>query len=448
MLCIQNASFQAKLIIGSQLIFLNFILLDPKIKLYSIREVLNLAKLNFILQGLDENKNHYKEVLRLFETSEPNKFILSTAFLRSKAVALLSNKLSMNKEIVDFYVGIGNNVTSFQSLKALLDIGITPYVVDTGCSDLIFHPKVYLAISTKNNYAKTISGSANFTPRGLVGNIEGSTIAELNLSLTEDAQYLDNILESFEFLKNEYKNNVFKISSEDEIRKLLNQNRLLDESKTSNKHEEDSTTVGEIEDNTQHGSACKIPRIKLKVQKVTFPSITTTGTPTVSVGTPATTTITPAIAIVTPAVTTRTLLWESDILTNRDLNIKVIPNTHVTGSINLDAGKNGIPNFQTYFRNTVFSGLTWRHSNALYPYIEYASAQFELIILGHSYGTFTLELTHNTNLNSKTALQKNALTHLKWGAIKRFVSNSRYVGSTTLKIYKDITSTNFILDIS
>ncbi|POZ57073.1 hypothetical protein LYSIN_01856 [Lysinibacillus sphaericus] len=129
------------------------------------------------------------------------------------------------------------------------------------------------------------------------------------------------------------------------------------------------------------------------------------------------------------------LLWESAPLSNRDLNIPSNDNTHLTGQINLDAGKNLIPNFQTYFRNTVFNTLAWDHKRRQFPHIEYADCDFEVLLEGHNIGNFTLELVHSTDFTSKTALQNNAMTKIKWGSLRHHIGNPNYLNKT-LKIYR------------
>lgn len=142
------------------------------------------------------------------------------------------------------------------------------------------------------------------------------------------------------------------------------------------------------------------------------------------------------------------LLWESAPLTNRDLNIPSGYNTHLTGQINLDAGINLISDFQTYFRDTVFNTLPWQFKRGQYPHLEYVDCDFEIILEGRNIGTFSLELVHSTDFTSKTALQNNAMTKIKWGHLKDYIDNPRYLNST-LKIYR--TNSNpytYILEIS
>lgn len=143
-----------------------------------------------------------------------------------------------------------------------------------------------------------------------------------------------------------------------------------------------------------------------------------------------------------------TLLWESAELTIRDLSIPSNENTNLTWQINLDAGINGIHNFQTYFRNEVFNDLNWEFRRPQYPHLEYANCNFEVIIENQNIGHFNLELVHSTDFTSPTALQNNAMTKIKWGNLKNRISNPNYLGHT-LKIYRATSSPyNYILEIS
>ncbi len=142
------------------------------------------------------------------------------------------------------------------------------------------------------------------------------------------------------------------------------------------------------------------------------------------------------------------LLWESAPLSIRDLNIPSSNNTHLTGQINLDAGINLIPNFQTYFRDIVFNTLSWEFKRAQYPHIEYADCDFEVILEGRNIGSFSLELVHSTDFTSKTALQNNAMTKIKWGPLRHCIDNPDYLNKT-LKIYRTNSNpSTYILEIS
>ena len=77
------------------------------------------------------------------------------------------------------------------------------------------------------------------------------------------------------------------------------------------------------------------------------------------------------------------LVWESKALTERDLNVPTGHNTHVTGSINLDKGL--LPDSadqRHYFRDVVFSALTWQPTS--HATTEEAYAKFQLVLKGTS----------------------------------------------------------------
>ncbi|WP_145953886.1 phospholipase D family protein [Paenibacillus bovis] len=413
--------------------------------------MIKIAKLNFIMQGLSEENNHFDSIIRLLELNEITKVIISTAFLRKSGLLLIKNHLIPHVDKIDFYVGIRNEITSAQALQELIDLGINPFIVDTGSSDIIFHPKIYLSISNCNKNARTIIGSANLTKRGITGNIEASIVADLNLDNNfEDINILSNINNSFENLKLKFPENVVQINSSEEIAVLLSQGRISDENlKTYISKQED--LENEPEENSRETIQSYIPKIKLKLPKITSnqnnkeASIATRLSKLNNsfelTGISNHEDIIPAGCI---------LKWESTPLKERDLNIPQGRTTNITGSMTLRSGLSKISNFQSYFRNDLFADLHWAHSSRVSSsHLEVATAAFELIILGTNHGIFHLEIKHDPRKNTASYLQNNAMSHLRWGAAAPYIKSRELLGYT-LKIYENSSGSPspFVLVIS
>jgi len=98
----------------------------------------------------------------------------------------------------DIFVGIRNDITSVQAVKALLGLGVRVYAVDTGTRSVIFHPKLFL--SEGKTTARLVIGSANMTFSGLHNNIEAGAILDLDLTNKDDKQFLETTVKTLEGL--------------------------------------------------------------------------------------------------------------------------------------------------------------------------------------------------------------------------------------------------------
>ena len=128
-----------------------------------------MSKTSFLFQGIDLDTNILQDVKHVISAPGAN-VLISSAYLRRRAVEELSPTLKQVGQLGRVLVGIRNGVTSAQALTALVKTGVHVYVVDTGATELIFHPKIYATYS--GNSATLICGSANFTPSGLWKNFE------------------------------------------------------------------------------------------------------------------------------------------------------------------------------------------------------------------------------------------------------------------------------------
>lgn len=384
-----------------------------------------MSTIKFILQGINTQTNHISALNELFSLSDITFTFISVAFMKSEGVNSISQHLKAHSNNTTVLVGIRNGITSAQALLELLKLGIKPCVVDTGSPSITFHPKIYL--TQNDSQAHCIIGSANATTGGYSINIEASTFLYLDKSNTEDNAFLSSIYDSFNTLIQNHPENIYQIQDFRDVVRLLNQGKLVDERTSHTKLQ-----TGQA----RNKSLDKTPRMKLSTQYIQPSSKRTQRKIHTFKSQPSVTTLSQS-----------TLVWQSNTLTERDLNIPSGPTAHKTGSMTLKKGAWLDIDQRHYFREIVFAELNWLQSNPRYPHLEYASANFELIIDGISYGSFHLSLTHDPRTNTKSYDQNNAMTHLKWGEIKDFIAD-RSLLTKTAKLYKLASNRDFIIEIS
>ena len=368
-----------------------------------------MAEIDILLQGLNKDDDHETAVNKLLSIPELENYLFSLAFARSNGVERIKINLGKVSDKTRVFIGIRNGVTSVQSIFAFLKIGIAPYVVDTASNSKIFHQKIYAAYS--NAIAHVIIGSANLTYGGLNQNIEASSYIRLDREQQVDEKYFQKLINTIQGLPVTYPDHVFQVKTARQAVELLKEGRLEDErltrlpstNKTHGNKERDNLTP--IQTHSR-----KSPPTKKGVKK----------------------------RLVGKTVnTTALLVWESNPLKERSLNIPGKTNTHRTGDINLGKGSMAEKiDLQRHFRDVVFSELTWnRNPSSRSPHLDRATINAELIIKNISYGVFDLEVTHNPRLNTKTHDQRNAMTKLKWGSAISFIRKRDLLGRT-LKLYK------------
>ena len=363
-----------------------------------------MAKSRFLLQGMSETNDHMAAIQDLLQLPNIEHCLISVAFMNAKGIALLKNDLLPVRDKVHLYLGIRNGITSKQAIESLLSIGISPICVDTATEAYIFHPKVYISITQTKG--KLIIGSANVTAGGLAKNIEASIVTELDFSNENDYALANSVFDEFESLSTAFPDNVFSISNQTDLLKLVNQGLLEDETDIvahpSCRASSDTTRM----DNR--------PRMILKTRLIQLSRhprrYNINVTPDVDYN---------------PIINQR-LLWRSKPLSRRDLNIPNAARTNETGSMFLNRGDptQQIGDFQHYFRDEVFASAEWvRDIDPRKSYYERALVKFRLIIKGVDYGIHTLKVSHNTNTESEAYKQRNSMTQIHWGEVKSLISH-------------------------
>jgi len=376
-----------------------------------------MAKINILLQGLSKDDDHDTAINELLRLPNIDNYLLSLAFARSSGVERISGNLNRDVGKTKVFVGIRNGITSIQSIFSLFKLGIKPYAVDTAANNKIFHPKIYAAYN--DEFAHIILGSANLTLGGLNRNIEASSYIILNRQSQTDEDYLIKLVDVITGMPTVYPDHVFQITTPRQAVILLKEGRLEDERVTRLP----STSKGEPE--KERDKLTPIPtyaKTRPKPHKGAKKR--------------------------TPrkAKNSAVIVWESNPLTERSLNIPSGNNTNITGDANLGLGAMADIDFQHYFRDVVFSSLRWSiDPESRSPHLERARINVELIIKNISYGVFNLEVTHDPRINTSSYVQHNVMTKIKWGEIRSLIAK-RDLLDRTLKLYKK-DGTNFVIVI-
>lgn len=378
-----------------------------------------MAKPSFILQGIRKDNDHESALKEMLSLENINQIILSVAFVRENGVLQISDLLKKHSKHAVVYVGIRNGITSAQGLLALLNSKVILYAVDTGSNSIIFHPKVYLGLSTSS--ACAIIGSANLTYSGLNENIEASTILNLSRGDENDAPFLNDLISSITTLQTKHPDHVFQITKKRDIAALLKEGRLEDERfappprPTSSSRSDKRDRLGRIKLFRKQRPEKLVPLPLQKKTKI--------------------------------ATDKWVLIWVSKGLMERDLNIPSGKNTHATGSMFFNKGQMDDIDQRHYFRDIVFSGLLWTRSHEGKTHLERAHATFEIIVKGVSYGTFNLKLTHDSRTDSPTYKQRNSVTQIHWGDAKKIIAQKDLLGRELHLYRKDGATAQYVIEI-
>jgi HKD family nuclease len=406
-----------------------------------------MAQLELILQAATDT-THADAIRALLNRIAADSACISVGFVREAGVEAIEGALKPVGTKTTFFVGIRNGVTTIQGIKRLLALKGKIYAVDTGSSrDPIFHPKLYLAV--EKHKAGMIVGSANLTFPGLHNNIEASAVINLDMSIKEDRKFVDDAQKLFAELPQQHPDHVFEIKNEAEADALFESGRLSDE----------LVVAAPAVVNRLHGGA-RDTLSRMKLKRVARPQLRTPLRKSARKAPSKTraASVAPAVPPVPPVKPPQIdlalpkdefyLVWESKPLEERDLNIPKGLNTHLTGSMSLDRGllESEDVDHRHFFYDEVFRDLHWIPKKKQ-PHLVIAQANFEIIIKGINYGKYTLTLSHNTNTQSKSYKQNNAMTNLRWKPIKDFIRNRDLMGRTLSLYRKDTKPPEFLIEI-
>jgi hypothetical protein len=166
------------------------------------------------------------------------------------------------------FAGIRNDTTSYQALLRLHRNVGQLYVVDTRTSTRIFHPKLYLVRGIER--ARLVIGSANLTLAGLNNNNEAGMLLDFDLADAADKAVVDEIEGLFVASVTHYPDHVVKVRNIADLDDLLAAGRLIDERDAPCLEDvaprDDTTSVGDLDRETDSESQRNAPQIKLKVK--------------------------------------------------------------------------------------------------------------------------------------------------------------------------------------
>lgn len=396
-----------------------------------------LAHREFIFQGFTP-RTHAAAVRELLRIPEIERAVLSVAFVNESGVDLIASVLTPLAQKVTVFAGIRNDITSWQGLIKLHQIGVDLYTVDTGSRNILFHPKLYLVRNP--DHARLIVGSANLTLGGLNNNIEAGMALGFDLSVGDDRAVAGGIEGQLDALPSEYPDHVVRIAATAQLDEFLAAGLLVDEMALPPPHPGTAARAG-----ARDG----VTAIVLKVERRRKALLRGSAAPAAAPATPAVPRRRRRGAAATgPAVpgVEVELVWESKPLTRRDLTIPTAAGTHATGSVNLDKGLlQEEVDQRHYFRDEVFEHLTWAPTRG--GTVDEAYAKFQLVLKGISYGEFDLRIGHTTSTTSRTYQQSNAMTRLSWGPMREYIAREDLIGRT-LALYRDRADpTRFVLEI-
>ena len=374
----------------------------------------------FLLQGVTED-SHADMVRDVLGIPDPERVLISAAFMNEGGLSILSDVLAPAAQQTTIVTGIRNGITSAQGLRRSLEIGCRTYAVDTGSRTVLFHPKVYLARNA--NEARLIVGSANLTHGGLNSNVEASIFLKVARDDPEWTSLITELENKIDGMIAEYPENVFVIADNAAIERLLLSGRVVDESVTPGPTTSGSSIRSELD---------TVSRMQLKAKSIARPRIEQ-----FPITTPSVLTIPPPVGGAVPVQERLTLVWQSNPLTRRDLQIPTGSNTNQTGSMLFGRGAMDDIDYMPYFRDQVFPHLDWQFDPApRLSHLERAQARFQFVIRDVSYGIFNLRLTHNTRTDTPTYQQRNGLTQLHWGDARSIIASEALL-DRVLYLYRD-----------
>jgi HKD family nuclease len=185
-----------------------------------------MAELDFILQAVT-TANHAKALQALLALPTATEVLISVAFVRKPGLDAVEAAIKPIAAKAQFFIGIRNDITSIQAVKRLLAMKVKLYAVDTGSRDILFHPKLYMAVS--GSKATVIIGSANLTFGGLHNNIEVSIRVNLDLSDAGDKKFCEEVSSAFAKMLEDHPQHVFLIKDNKHAEELFESGRLADE---------------------------------------------------------------------------------------------------------------------------------------------------------------------------------------------------------------------------
>ena len=386
-------------------------------------------------QGYEPISNNSvgKYLIKFLADKDFRSFAGISAFASQAGVNGLSKHIAAAKKhlnIITIVTGVDQKGTSQEALEALLNLKINAFVFYQP-SYAIFHPKIYLFEGIDKS--ELIIGSSNLTSQGLFTSVEASLLISIDNSIEADRKVVEQLKDYFK--------GVFDFT--DPNLKKLSKKIIADLVKAK-------IVPTEAERKAAQDKEEKVVRIETEniISKI-FPKRALAKIPTEFRGSPKPKATDESEAVEPIVVKSKPskLLWTSGPLSQRDLNVPKGSNTNPTGSMLFRKGKTEGIDPRHYFRDEVFSSLTWtKDTNEDTAHLERATALFKIIIDGKNYGGFDLIITHNPRTNTRSYEQKNSMTSISWGAAKKIIAKEELIGKSA-NLYKNNKKGEFTLVI-
>lgn len=279
----------------------------------------------FILQGITED-NHLDEVRDAISVQDVSRVVISVAFLTERGFGLLRDILEPIAEKTVILAGIRNGITSAQGLLACVECGCKTYAVDTGSRGIVFHPKIYLGKSDQE--ARLVLGSANLTVGGLNSNIEASLKIVADMGVADEAALVADLEGKIDAMIADFPAHVVEVTTLEQVQSLLAAGRLTDESVKPAPSPSRSSGDRKLD---------AVPQMKLEKKKLKFAAVAPIEGDEGAVppdNQPGEVEVQAAVEAPVsgaPVSDHLELVWESNPLTRRPLNIPTAAGTNPTG---------------------------------------------------------------------------------------------------------------------
>lgn len=383
-------------------------------------------KIQLLGQGYEKESSNSvgNHLIKLLADKEFESFTAISAFMSQAGIAGLSKYINKAKEhlkVITIITGVDQKGTSKEALETLIELDLKAYVFYQP-SITIFHPKIYLFEGKAKSVL--IIGSSNLTAQGLFSNIETSLLLKIDNEedieiITQLKEYYKGLFDLTEPNLKELDKKLIKGLVEAKVVPTEEERKAIQDKAKKAADKETEKIIYQIfpkraiakipsDFRKPRKAAKKKDRKKTKKQKA-------------------------AKAI----FSRKSIIWESEALTQRDLNIPTRGTTNPTGSMLFKKGKNEDIDQRHFFRNEVFNSLSWQNDPMKNrSHLERAKATFKIIVEGEEKGAFELKLTHNSRTDTKTYNQKNSMTQISWGEAKALIARKELIGKT-VKLYKE-----------
>lgn len=410
-------------------------------------------EITFLGQGYEVvSKNSIgNHLMNLLSQKEFHTFIGISAFASEAGIFGLSGYIQAAKHVfknLSLIVGIDQEGTSKEALEEILNLNIDSYIFYQNEAP-IFHPKIYLFEGDKE--IKLFVGSSNLTGRGLFTNVESSLLIEFDITDTEGTALLTNLKTYYKTLFDYSDNNLFKISQaviddfnargivpDESERKRIYSAKRVSATPTTTPSTTNTVTVPRRTTARIPANFPVKPRVSIAGGVIQQPSTIATPTPIP---------VQPVVVeqpIATPPQP-RLLVWQKLSLSRSDAQF-VPAGTNGTGNLKLSQAGfrvNGLLiNHDTYFRNQVFQNLNWAKTKPTSTTYEETICNFNITIMGTSYGIQPIKLSYDP---IRISNQANTPSWLHWGNTLMTLLQQTNVTGRTLKLYQ--TDQSFAIEI-